>query len=177
MSTYIEPDLLESPLNGLASSSEILNDQYRVMVDRKTISSTELDVDDFKAQPYSISGSEKELYDLRQTIEDDGVMQDAVSLLQPKTETNKNKYYDGPGRTGENIKTVATRWGLPTSWSESMQEAEDVVLGIPRDLSVSRDTKTSVADILTKDNRLRGIALLLICIAITGFIVKILAGT
>lgn len=171
---YIEADLLQAPLNGLASSSEILRNQYNVMVKRQTISSTELDMDDFKAVPYSIEGPQKDLYDLRQTIGEDAA-QNASTFLQPSTITNK--YYDGPKQTGENLKTVATRWGLPTSISQSIQDAESVVLGIPKDIAVSPDQTTSIADILTKDNRLRGIAILLICIAITGFIVKILAGT
>jgi len=176
MSLYVPDDLLQSPLNGLASSSEILNDQYRVMVDRKTISSTELDINEFKATPYAITGAQKDLYELKQTVGEDAAVQDSDTFLQP-SKSLTNKYFDGPRQTGKTMKDVANKWGLPTSVSESVADAEDVVLGIPRDLSVSRDKKTSLTDILTKDNRLRGIAIILICLAITGFIVKILAGT
>lgn len=175
MSLYIENDLLASPLNGLASSSEILANQYRVMVDRKVISSTELDTNEFKATPYSIQGAQKDLFELKETIGSDETSDSF--LQQSKTITNKNEYFDGPKQTGKTLQTVATKLGLPSSLSETVKDAEDVVLGIPRDLSVSRDTKTSIGDILTKDNRLRGIAILLICLAITGFVVKILAGT
>lgn len=183
MSLYVDNDLLSKPLNGLATSTEILNEQYDIFSGTDgLVSSTDLDIDAFKSAPAALSPEEKELYELRQTIntETNPSVEARDLVLRPSlVEQNKMQpeYFDGPKWTGRTVKTVAETYGLPTSIQQTIDDAQDAVLGITRDLTKSHETKTSLYEIITKDNRLRGIGALLIIAAVIGFIIKILAGT
>ncbi|MGA1563845.1 MAG: hypothetical protein ACO35C_04410 [Pontimonas sp.] len=187
MSAYVD-DLLSQPLNGLASATEIMNEQYDILTSvNKPLSSSELDVDAFKAVPASISDAEKPLYELKSTVSETfapstmETMPSMTDLIQqtttPAPESTIKDYFDGPKRTGKTIGSVAEQYGLPTSFQQTIDDAQDAVLGITKDLVRSGETKTSVSEIITKDNRLRGIGMLLIITAILGFFIKILAGT
>lgn len=202
MSAYIDPDLLSAPLNGLTSATEIMNEQYNILTDSKQpISSSELDIDAFRAVPAEITSGDKPLYTLSETLTNpmtDGTTiptlspsslvlnpsPSATDLIETTTAapttapaTREPQYFNGPKRTGKTIGSVAENYGLPTSIQQTIDDAQDAVLGITGDLVRARENKTSVYEIITKDNRLRGIGSLLILVAIVGFLVKILAGT
>lgn len=163
---------MDQPLNGLATSTEILNEQYNVLTGRETLRSTDLDADEFRAQPASVS---RELFELKQTV--GSVDPPSTALQQPATMEPEPKYFDGPKQTGRTLGTIAQEYGLPTSIRQTFDDAEDAVLGVTRDLTQTKDTKESFYDIITKDNRLRGIGALLIIAAVVAFILKILAAT
>lgn len=165
---------MDQPLNGLATSTEILNEQYNVLTGRETLRSTDLDADEFRAQPASVS---RELFELKQTVGSIDPPGPSTALQQPGTVDPEPKYFDGPKQTGRTLGSIAQEYGLPTSVRQTVDDAEDAVLGVTRDLTQSKDTKESFYDIITKDNRLRGIGALLIIAAVVAFILKILAGT
>lgn len=173
MASYIDEDLLQRPLNGLTTSTELLNEQYSILTGPKTITSTDLDVDAFKAQPVDVS---TEMYEIQQTVGNSDNI-DAISPSTPDVENTTPEYYNGPRHTGKTIGSVAKEYGFPTSVQQTIDDAQDAVLGITKDLTQSGEKKESLYDILTKDNRLRGIGALLIITAVVAFIVKILAGT
>jgi hypothetical protein len=164
---------MDQPLNGLATSTEILNEQYNVLTGTETLRSTDLDADEFRAQPASVS---RELFELKQTVGSIDPPGPSTALQQSATVDSDPKYFDGPKQTGRTIGSIAQEYGLPTSVRQSVDDAEDAVLGVTRDLT-QKDTKESLYDIITKDNRLRGIGILLILAAVVAFILKILAGT
>jgi hypothetical protein len=165
---------MDQPLNGLATSTEILNEQYNVLTGTETLRSTDLDADEFRAQPASVS---RELFELKQTVGSIDPPGPSTALQQPATVDPEPKYFDGPKQTGRTLGSIAQEYGLPTSVRQTVDDAEDAVLGVTRDLTQSKDTKESFYDIITKDNRLRGIGALLIIAAVVAFILKILAGT
>lgn len=165
---------MDQPLNGLATSTEILNEQYNILTGTETLRSTDLDADEFRAQPASVS---RELFELKQTVGSIDPPGPSTALQQPATVDPEPRYFDGPKQTGRTLGSIAQEYGLPTSVRQTFDDAEDAVLGVTRDLTQSKDTKESFYDIITKDNRLRGIGALLIIAAVVAFILKILAGT
>jgi hypothetical protein len=165
---------MDQPLNGLATSTEILNEQYNVLTGNETLRSTDLDADEFRAQPASVS---RELFELKQTVGSIDPPGPSMALQQSAAVDSEPKYFDGPKQTGRTLGSIAQEYGLPTSVRQTVDDAEDAVLGVTRDLTQSTDTRESFYDIITKDNRLRGIGALLIIAAVVAFILKILAGT
>lgn len=174
MTSYMDDDVLGRPLNGLATSTEILNEQYNVLTGNETLRSTDLDADEFRAQPASVS---REMFELKQTVGSFDPPGPSTALQQPSTMETGPVYFDGPKKTGRTIGSIAHEYGLPTSVRQTFDDAEDAVFGVTRDLTQSKDSKESIYDIITKDNRLRGIGALLIIAAVVAFILKILAGT
>lgn len=169
-------DFTTQPFNGLASATEILNVQYNILTG-EGIKSTDLDVDAFRVQPAAI---QKEIgIPLQQTV-GTGSMTDSETTTEttPSPETTEEpQYFDGPRQSGRTLGTVAQEYGLPTSVKQTIDDAQDAVLGITKDLTQSQNEKVSLYEVFTKDNRLRGIGALLIIIAVVAFFVKILAGT
>lgn len=161
-------DLTTQPFNGLATATEIMNRQYNILTGTKTITSTDLDTDSFRVQPAPI---QQELgVSLEQTV-------GTPVASTPSPETSDPQYFDGPRQTGRTVGTVAEQYGLPTSVKQTIDDAQDAVLGITKDLTQSQNEKVSLYEVITKDNRLRGIGALLIILAVVAFFVKILAGT
>lgn len=152
--------------NGLITSEEILNKQREILA-----TPTSVDISSgIKSAPAVIPDSEKHLYSLQTETE-----------KEQQNQTMKEKelrYYDGPTPTGESIKSVAQKYHLPTSVSQTMADAEDAILGITKDLTNnSKDEKKSFMDIITEKNRLRGIGIILICVASMVSILILLAKT
>lgn len=177
--TYIDDDLLNRPLNGLVSSKEIMNQQLNALSGTKTLTAVDLDQDDFRAVPADLTPEQKRVYDLKLTVGDGAETTPVLSaastpVVQSETQP---QYFDGPARTDQSIRTVAEQYGLPTSVRQTIDDAQDAVLGISKDLTQQSTEKKSLYEILTQDNRLRGIGALLVITAIVAFIVKILAGT
>ena len=164
-------DLTTQPFNGLATATEIMNRQYNILTGTNTITSTDLDTDAFRVQPAPI---QQELgVSLEQTVGTPG-----ETPVDDTTSTPADpQYFDGPRQTGKTVKTVAEDYGLPTSIKQTIDDAQDAVLGITKDLTQSQHEKVSLYEVITKDNRLRGIGALLIILAVVAFFVKILAGT
>jgi hypothetical protein len=173
--TYIDDDLLSQPLNGLVSSKEIMNQQLNALTGTKTLTAVDLDQDQFRAVPADLTPEQKRVYDLKLTVGEGAESTPVMSAASQPVTTQY--YYDGPKRTGQSLKTVAEQYGLPMSVRETIDDAQDAVLGISRDLTQQSTEKKSFYEILTQDNRLRGIGALLVITAIVAFIVKILAGT
>jgi len=155
--------------NGLVSSKEILA-QQDTMLEPTSASIWK----DFTASPASIPDDEKQLYSLTSTINTNEESQTAGTQT---TTVNEKKYYDGPTPTGQNLVKIANEYHLPTSLSESLNDAQDAVLGITRDLTKSGEERKSLLEIISQDNRLRGIGLVLICVACVTSILILLAKT
>jgi len=173
MSTYIDDDLLSMSLNGLASSKEIMDRQLRISTGNTNIRAVDLDQDAFKAVPADLTGEKKVMFDLRQTVGAGAT--DTPSIAASSTQESP-QYFDGPAKTGETVTTVAERYGLTGTVKQTIDDAQDAVLGITQDLTKQKEDKKPLHEILTQDNRLRGIGILLVCTAIMAFVIKILAG-
>lgn len=159
------------PFNALATSSEILQEQ-RNLLEGRTITSTDLDINAFRALPASIGGNEAKLYELQQTVGTE------PSKNQPSVqskETAPQKYYDGPTPTGQTLTSVAKKYDLPTSLSESLSDAQDAILGVTADMTKTGDERKSFFDIITQGNRLRGLGLIILCVAMLLSSITVLA--
>lgn len=76
--------------------------------------------------------------------------------------------YDGPPPTGKGVKDIVIALGLPPSLGTLVDDMQDAIVGITADLTGSDTTRSSLADIFTHNNRLRGIGSLLVIIAVVG---------
>lgn len=79
--------------------------------------------------------------------------------------------YDGPPRTGKELGDLMESVGLPPSVGTMFDDMQDAIMGIASDLSGNNAERTSLGDILTHDNRLRGLGALLVLVAATGLAV------
>lgn len=85
--------------------------------------------------------------------------------------------YDGPVKTGKTLKDLARDLGAPDSWATLIDEMQEAVIGIIGDLVNSTGERTSLADILGHENRLRGLGSLFILVAIIGLLIESLSGS
>jgi hypothetical protein len=78
--------------------------------------------------------------------------------------------YDGPAKTGKTLKDLALDLGAPESLSSLIDEMQDALIGIIGDLVNNTGERTSVADILGHENRLRGLGALCVLAALVGLL-------
>lgn len=83
--------------------------------------------------------------------------------------------YDGPTPTGKGISDLAESLGLPPTFTDLFADMQEAVLGIAGDLMGSSTERQSLAEILTHNNRLRGIGAMLVLIASLGLLLDAFA--
>jgi len=85
--------------------------------------------------------------------------------------------YDGPEPTGKSLKDLAMSLGAPPSFAQLLVDMQEALLGVIGDLTGSTGSdREGLADIVTHNNRLRGIGALLVTIALVGMAVDALHG-
>ena len=84
--------------------------------------------------------------------------------------------YDGPAKTGKTLKDLAVDLGAPDSLGTLIDDMQEAIIGIVGDLVNNKGDRTSIADILGHDNRLRGIGALCILVALVGMTFDSIAG-
>jgi hypothetical protein len=95
------------------------------------------------------------------------------TALTPSSELVKDEKlveYDGPAKTGKTLKDLAMDLGAPDSLGTLIDEMQEALLGIVGDLVNSTTDRTSLADILGHENRLRGIGALCVLAALVGLV-------
>ena len=78
--------------------------------------------------------------------------------------------YDGPAKTGRTLKDLAMDLGAPDSIGTLLDEMQEALIGIVGDLVNNKGDRTSLADILGHQNRLRGLGALCVLCALVGMI-------
>lgn len=111
-----------------------------------------------------------------------GKVPSAAALLelqeqQRLKEENEEFEFDGPTPTGKGMKDLANTFGLPPSLGVMFEEMQDAILGVIGDLTGSNTERESLGDILTHENRLRGIGTLLVLVAVVGLAIDSFAET
>lgn len=99
------------------------------------------------------------------------IMEAQEKLKMPKKDTAD---WDGPPKTGKGLKDMFTGLGMPDSLEDAFGDMQEAVLGIARDLSSGE--KKSLRDVLTEGDRMRGLGLILVLVAIVGLIVVALVA-
>jgi hypothetical protein len=89
----------------------------------------------------------------------------------------KDTEYDGPDKTGKTLKDLAMDLGAPDSVGTLLDDMQDAVLGIVGDLVNPNPERTSLAEILGHENRLRGIGALCVLVAIIGIVLDSAVGS
>jgi hypothetical protein len=94
---------------------------------------------------------------------------------EPGTWTDR-RVYDGPSRTDSSFGNVLNSYGMPQSFRELFTDAEEAFIGIVSDLNKAGGSgqEMSLADIFTKNDRMRGLGALFIVIALVGIILQTL---
>ena len=88
----------------------------------------------------------------------------------------KDAEYDGPSKTGKTLKDLAMELGAPESLGTLIDEMQEALIGIIGDLVNNTGERTSIADILGHENRLRGLGALCILVALIGLAVDSSVG-
>lgn len=83
--------------------------------------------------------------------------------------------YDGPTPTGKGVSDLADTVGLPPSLGALFGDMQEAILGIAGDLMGSSTERESLADILTYNNRLRGLGSMCVIIAVVGLMLDAFA--
>lgn len=78
--------------------------------------------------------------------------------------------YDGPEKTGKTLKDLALDLGAPDSLGSVLDEMQEAIIGIVGDLVNNKGDRTSIADILGHENRLRGLGALCVLGALVGLV-------
>lgn len=103
--------------------------------------------------------------------------QDTKSETQTPTPTEKEVVeYDGPAKTGKTLKDLAMDLGAPDSVGSLIDEMQEAIIGITGDLVNNTSGRTSIADILGHENRLRGIGALFVLAALVGMMFDSISG-
>jgi hypothetical protein len=143
------------PLNGLATTADILEQQMRVY-------GITLDDDnafsDIREEPTAASTAVP--------TESDG-----STTPTPTVVPVKRYVYDGPVDTGKSFGDILAQYGIPTSVSKLITNAEDAFVGIPEDIQKGEEP---IYTILTKDARLQGIGAALVIIAVVVGVIQAL---
>lgn len=84
--------------------------------------------------------------------------------------------YDGPPKTGKTLKDLAMDLGAPESLGTLIDEMQEAIIGIVGDLVNNNGERTSIADILGHENRLRGLGALCILVALVGLAIDSTVG-
>jgi hypothetical protein len=84
--------------------------------------------------------------------------------------------YDGPEKTGKTLKDLALDLGAPESLGALIDDMQEAIIGIVGDLVNNKGERTSIADILGHENRLRGIGALCVLAALIGLTFDSIAG-
>lgn len=85
--------------------------------------------------------------------------------------------YDGPDKTGKTLKDLAMDLGAPDSVGTLLDDMQDAVIGIVGDLVNPKPERTSLAEILGHENRLRGLGALCVLVAIVGIVLDSAVGS
>lgn len=80
--------------------------------------------------------------------------------------------YDGPPPTNA---ALSQTLGLPGGWGSALDEMQNAVVGITRDLIGATTERSSVDEIFLSDNRLRGIGMILVLVAVVGIVIDMFA--
>lgn len=94
-----------------------------------------------------------------------------------ETPTPSDPEYDGPPKTGKSLKDLAMDLGAPESIGMLIDEMQEALIGIIGDLINNTGERTSIADILGHENRLRGLGALCILIALVGLAIDSTVGS
>lgn len=86
----------------------------------------------------------------------------------PAKKEEEEVEYDGPAKTGRTLKDLAMDLGAPDSIGTLLDEMQEALIGIIGDLVNNKGDRTSIADILGHENRLRGIGALCVLCALVG---------
>jgi len=89
--------------------------------------------------------------------------------------SDPNLQYDGPPLTGKGVSDLVESLGMPSSIGQLFSEMQEAVLGITSDLMGNSSERESLADILTHNNRMRGIGAMLVSIAVIGLLLDAFA--
>lgn len=178
---YVDPDLyMDTPLNALTRSSDIIEKQLRDM-------GVSLD----QADP--VSAEDSNARNSMQPITQDASVNSPLDIFSVKTETtvpptetgksmestpvsSKRIVMNGPKPTNETLGQVAESYGMPTSFKTILDDAQDAFVGILGDLTRAKDEPMSYQEIFGKENRLRGLGSLFIIIGIIGVLLGGLSG-
>ena len=180
------------PYNGLATSSEIILNQMKEL--GISLDSIEPDGGDstLTNNIQSLTPAESLEFDPQQSDEmndairalsaqasvpiDKYAADDPITKLYGSTETSPpstgKKVFDGPEDKGASFGAILTSYGLPTTFGELLSDAEEAFVGILYDLNHIHESRSSVYDILSKNNRLRGLGALFIVIAMVGMLLN-----
>lgn len=95
-----------------------------------------------------------------------------ASAEKPEAVEDEDEY-SGPAPTGRGIVDLLGLFGLPPSFATLFEDMQDAIVGITGDLtgSTSAGGRESLAEILTHNNRLRGIGALFVLIAVVALVV------
>lgn len=144
------------PLNGLATTADILEQQMRVYgITLDDENAFEDITEDATAAPTTTPA------------ESDGMATTPAPTVMPA----KRYVYDGPVDTGKSFGDILAQYGIPTSVSKLITNAEDAFVGIPEDIQKGEE---SIYKILTKDARLQGIGAALVIIAVIVGVIQAL---
>ena len=88
--------------------------------------------------------------------------------LVKESDAPAEEEYDGPEKTGKTLKDLALDLGAPESLSALIDDMQEAIIGIVGDLVNNKGDRTSIADILGHENRLRGIGALFVLAALIG---------
>lgn len=141
------------PLNGLATTSDILEEQMRLY-------GITLDEDNAFQD---IGETTTPVPDQNSSDEPHALDSDGQSYNNVETTPAKRYVYDGPADTGKTFGDLLAHYGIPTSVSSLITKAEDAVIGIPEDIQKGDE---SILRILTKESRLQGIGAALVIVAV-----------
>lgn len=94
---------------------------------------------------------------------------------EPGTWTDR-RVYDGPPRRDSSFGDALSAYGMPQSFGELFADAEEAFIGIVSDLNKAGGSgqEMSLADIFTKNDRMRGLGALFIVIALVGIVLQTL---
>jgi len=137
------------PLNGLASTSEIIDRQLDVY-------------------GISVNDTTGQFDDATDPTSDPTSDPTTDTTIAPSTASTRGSdpytlyAYDGPGDTGKTFGDMMRSYGFPSDLSGFVRDAEDAIVGIPDE--IQRGTPLSV--ILSKPGRLQGIGAAFILVGI-----------
>ncbi len=165
------------PLNGLATTADIIEEQMRLygitLNDNNTFS-------DLTQDTTSGLAMEQAFPDQLQTTQApviDGITPDPTDTSDPTatdaaaTQTATPYVYDGPADMGKTFGDILASYGIPTSVSSLVTKAEEAFVGIPDDIQKGEE---SILTIMTKETRLQGIGAAFIIVAVIIGIVQAL---
>lgn len=173
---YVDPDLyMDTPLNALTRSSDIIEKQLRdmgVSLDQSDPVSAQDPTSKNSMQPITQDPSTDSPLDIFSVKNETTVPPtESGQTDEPnKASTTSRVMMNGPKPTNETLGQVAESYGLPTSFKTIIDDAQDAFVGILGDLTRAKDEPLSYQEIFGKENRLRGLGSLFIIIGIIGVI-------